>query len=197
MTASAYVLGVDPSLTGTGVARINQDGTVAVRHFGRKGRRDETLVQRVDRIRAIVAELAEWAQVEPDDPDSETWADRGLPALVVIETAAHSRTGGSTWDRAGLWWAIAWSSIGRDGERVAQCAPTTRARWATGTGRADKAAVSSAVSRLWPDVDIDCENCADALALATIGAQHLGWDVPTLQRHLDALGAVTWPEEAA
>lgn len=83
------------------------------------------------------------------------------------------------------------------GVPVAVCAPATRARWATGSGKADKAAaVAAAVARLWPTAALVNADVVDALAIATAGAQRLGWAVPTLARHTDALAAITWPAAA-
>lgn len=183
--ANAYVLGIDPSLTGTGVARVHHDGAVQVRHFGRKGKRAETLTDRRARIQELYTEALTWGlgwQPAGDDPVRD-------PQLAVIEAPSHGSVGGSAWDRAHLWWSLV-AGIGPP--LVATVAPATRAKWATGSGKGDKAAVSAALQRIWPDVDIDCTDCADALALATMAAQHLGWDVPTLQRHSDALAGVKW-----
>jgi len=185
-----YVLGIDPSLTGTGVARIYKDGTVFVNHFGRKGRRNETLIDRAARVRFIMQSVTGWIY------GANCWGlavnsmGETLPVLTVIEAPSHGSRGGSAWDRAYLWWELV-NKVAVD--RVATCVPATRAKWATGTGRSDKAAVSAAVARLWPLIELDCSDCADALALATIGAQHLGWDVPRLARHESCLAVVKWP----
>lgn len=190
----SYVLGIDPSLTGTGVARIVKDGPVQVRHFGSTGRRRDTLVDRRARLLKLANAVDEWMHGEPLDPNSDHWVDWGKPQLAVIEGPSHGSKGGSAWDRAGLWWQLV-SAVGVS--NVAVCTPPTRAKWATGSGRADKAAVAAAVTRLWPRVELDCADCADALALATIGAQHLGWDVPSRAHHQAARAAVRWPGDAA
>lgn len=183
---AVYVLGIDPSLTGTGVARIASGGRVQVRHFGRNGKRGESLGDRADRISDLTCAVADWiCDRTEQDPGS-----RDAPLLTVMEAPSHGSVGGSAWDRAHLWWELVRCVLP---DRVATVAPATRAKWATGSGRGDKAAVAHAVGKLWPDVAIDCSDCADALALATMGAQYLGWPVKTMARHRDALIAVRWP----
>lgn len=99
-------------------------------------------------------------------------------------------------DHHHLWWLVVARLLGR-GVPVAVCAPATRARFATGNERADKAAMSAAVARLWPAVEITHSDVADAVALAHAGAVRLGWPVSTLQRHRDALDGVRWPVDLA
>lgn len=62
--------------------------------------------------------------------------------------------------------------------------------------KARKARVLAAVREMWPDETIRNDDEADALALATIGAHHLGWPLPfeTKERHTTGLQAVEWPE---
>lgn len=104
--------------------------------------------------------------------------------------------GGSPWDRAGLWWRIVHRLLGAD-IPVAVCPPTVRAKWATGVGggpKATKALVAVAVARLWPDVDAASDDEWDALAMASLGAQHLGLDVPTRAHHSACRASVAWPD---
>jgi len=49
------------------------------------------------------------------------------------------------------------------------------------SGKADKAALAVALTRLWPQADVTSSDCCDAVGLAHLGAVRLGWDVPTLQ----------------
>jgi crossover junction endodeoxyribonuclease RuvC len=170
------VIGIDPSLTATGLATIT-NGQAHTHTITSTGKKTDTLTDRDTRLAHIVEEIT----------SNLGWCD-----LVVIEGPAIARNTGSTWDRAGLWWRIVHRLHGRD-IPVAICPPTVRAKWAAGRGNADKAAVAVAVARLWPAVELDDDNQADALALATIGAQHVGATTITLQRHRDALNSVAWP----
>lgn len=176
------VIGIDLSLVSTGVATVLPGGQAYTRSVTSTGKRDDSLADRVGRIRGLAEDITDGAA----DCD-----------LVVIEAAAYSRGAGSgSWDRAGLWWAVVQRLASR-GVPVALCAPSTRAKWAAGTGKADKAAVAAAMARLFPDVEIANSDEADALALAHIGAVHAGYPVATLARHdTKAMAAVKWGDAA-
>lgn len=179
------ILGLDPSLAATGAAELilRPDGTIAARTLviRTKGRRDDTLVDRWMRLEHILDELR-----------TDTY---GPFDLAVIEAPAHSTPGGSTWDRAALWWRIV-SELLDSRTPVATVAPTTRLKWATGSGRAGqgKAGVVAAMVRMWPDVDAQTDDEWDALAMASMGAQHLGWMPATRAHHRECLTKVRWPE---
>ena len=170
------VTGVDPSLTSTGVALVS-GGIVTAGVVTSKGKRDDTLPMRVDRLTALVDGVMPW--VRPG-------------GLVVIEGPSFGSVGGSAWDRAGLWHRLvhAFHEIGCE---VAVVAPGTRAKWATGSGKSDKAAVAVAVSRLAPDVELVSSDAADAVVMALIGAQALGIR-PQSKARAECLVKVAWPE---
>ena len=179
------VIGIDPSLTSTGVAVITSTSpgahTAALRTTGNRDDPPHVTDARLDRITGFVAEYA------------------ALADLAVIEGPSHGSRGGSPWDRAGLWWRIVRRLLRAD-VAVAVCPPSSRAKWATGVGsgpRATKPLVAVAVAKLWPDVDAGSDDELDALAMATMGAQRLGLDVPHRSHHDAALRGVTWPDLAA
>ena len=175
------IVGLDLSLTSCGVGvitrRVDDTCIAACSTITSRGRRGDGLTERAGRIGALAGEVALAA----------------VPAaLVVVEGPSHGSRGGSPLDRHGLWWAVGQELVARS-VPVAVCAPATRARFAAGSGKADKAAVSAAVARLWPDLTISNADEADAVALAHAGAVRRGWPVETLARHRDALAAVRWP----
>lgn len=174
------VVGIDPSLTRTGVAYIDED-PLRVRCYSlpTMGSRYDSVADTAARIQRIAIDA------------TLPLADGAF--LLALEAPAYSRHGASTWDRAGLWWEITRRAV-RDRVPVATVAPTTRARWAAGHGHASKARVLAAMRALWPDATIRNHDEADAVALATMAAQHLGWDVPTLAHHPEPLATVTWPD---
>lgn len=180
MTARV-VIGLDLSLTGTGVAIIHSAAlpSASVFTISSTGRRDATLMERQKRLFTLADDILTAV---------------GRPELVVAEGPAIMAKGGSNWDRAGLWWMVL-SPIIEVGIPVAIAAPTTLKKFAAGKGNADKAAVAVGVSRLWPDVNPSNDNEFDALALATIGAQHLGLDVPSRAHHAETITKVAWPNE--
>lgn len=175
------VIGIDASLASTGLATVHRDGELFTRTVTTKGKRDDSISERAARLRDIVESVR-----------SHLVGGHvvGL-GLVVIEAPAGVAPGGSTWDRAGLWWHIV--QIALTLGPVAAVSPTTRAKWAAGSGRADKAAVAAAMARRAPRVDIHNSDEADALALAWMGAQHLGW-LPATAAERTSLTVVRWPD---
>lgn len=173
------ILGIDPSLARTGIGVLDYGDPVTARAeiVESTGKRADTIRDRDTRLNGIAdAVLA--------------YATRST-VLVVIESGAFSRVGGSNWDRAGLWWRIVHRIHGRDLPVVA-VAPTTLKKWATGSGRADKSDVSVALARLWPTVEAESNDGWDALALAHMGAQALGWPVVQRSHHGASVARVDW-----
>jgi Holliday junction resolvasome RuvABC endonuclease subunit len=174
------VLGIDMSLTGTGLAAVTSDGGFTVTTEGSTGKRGDTLADRDRRLADLARRIGLFV---------ENWDDY---TLAVIEGPAIMAKGGSNWDRAGLWWLTVYTAL--DPARTAVAAPTTVKKWAAGKGSADKAAVAGGVTRLWPEFECGSDNEADALALASMGAQRLGWRLfPKRAHHSDALLKVEWP----
>lgn len=186
------VLGIDPSLTSTGVGCIytgsNRAGglnAVTIRVESTppkraKGDKSPTTVgERNGRLRAIC--------------DGVVQETRDV-ALAVIEGPSYASAGAGTWDRAGLWWRIVGRLQAAD-VPVVVVPPKTRALWATGSGAAGKSPIAVHLSRMWPDVEPGISDDEwDALALASMGAQHLGWIPIELARHREQLAKVTWPD---
>lgn len=179
----SYVVGIDPSLTATGFGYIYaSSGAAHTQVVITRGHRADTLPDVCGRLDTITAQV--------------TWLASEC-ALAVIEGPSHGSRGGSSWDRAGLWWRLVHRLL-RLEIPVAVCPPTVRAKWATGKGNAGKGLVSVAMARLWPDMSEQTSDDEwDALALATIGAQQLGWAVPTRAHHADCLAKVSWPDGLA
>lgn len=187
------VVGVDLSLTATGVASIETwrggidealnvlPPKVTVIKSAPDG---DTLHSRFIRMEAIAASVVGWCK----------GAD-----LVAIEGPSFASQGGSSWDRAGLWWWVV-SILQTLETPVAEVPPTVLKKWATGKGQAKKTAVAVAISRMWPEVATQDDNDSDALCLATMGAQQLNAIKPPVGGYpmyrLEALGKVKWPNGA-
>ena len=178
------VLGIDPSLTATGLALIDLDQRAVVDTWtiASKGKADATLRQRLARLDSLATAI--------------TYVDD--LALVVIEGPSLGQTRQSgTFDRAGLWWAIV-ANLDNLGIPIVEVAPACRARYATGKGNAGKDTVLLEVARRYPTVPVANNNEADALVLAAMGFHHLTGaplvDLPA--SHRAALAAVTWPTMA-
>jgi crossover junction endodeoxyribonuclease RuvC len=140
-----------------------------------KGKLTETLVDRHARITDISGQVCHFALS----------AD-----LVVIENKFAGSPGGKSIDRHGAYWHVVGRCI-RKNIPVVELAPASVKLAITGTGRADKAAVAGALSRLWPDWTIGSDDEADAVGCAHLGAVYLGWPVKTLERHRQV--KTTWP----
>lgn len=176
------VLGIDPSLvcTGIGILDGGPDRVIArVELVESKGKRDATLLERDLRIHRLATEILAFTTINTE--------------LVAIEGPSLGSRGGSPWDRAGLWWRIV-SGLHRKNLPVAVIPPNTLKKWATNSGRADKSDVAVAMARLWPAVEAESNDGWDALGLAHIGAQTLGWGVPSRAHHVPALAKVQWPD---
>lgn len=147
-----HVVGVDLSLTATGVATRHSAELITS-----TGHRDDTLIDRRARLNHIRYRVISWCQA----------AD-----LVVIEAPSFGSRGGSAHDRAGLWWLVVSALIHRD-IAVIDISPKTRAKYATGRGNAGKDEVLTAAVRRLP-IDVDNNNTADAAWLCAIGHDLLG-----------------------
>lgn len=170
------VVGLDLSLTGTGVTVI--DAGVHTALFGAKGHKTDTLQMRADRLDTLFGQIV---NVIPES------------ALILIEQPAYSRTQGSQHDRSGLWWLIvAYLHPFHD---VVEVTPGTLKRYATGKGTATKDKVLAAVVRRYLDVEVTDNNVSDSLVLAAMGSRHLGRPIEESlpKTHLAAMDAVRWP----
>lgn len=172
------VVGVDLSLTGTGVSDGTRTWLVTSR--GKKADDLRARNQRLTQLRLAVVDHCY-------DAD-----------LVVVEQPAFSRTTGHMHDRSGLWWLVV-AALHHHDLPVAEVPPTSLKRYATGRGNADKGAVIDATVRRLPDVDTSGnDNRCDALWLAAMGLDHLGTPLVGLPaHHRTALDAVRWPDCAA
>lgn len=179
------VCGIDPSLTAAGIAAIkhpqhsgtpNRPSLVCV---GTSGHNGDSLSVRSIRVADQAARIL-----------------KAMPAttrLVVIEALPITPPKNTKLyqERAALVHRIV-EFLARRRIPVVDVGVATLKLWATGDGRADKAAVLDAMQTLWPHARLGSnDNLSDALALATIGAQRLGWCKPELPHHWSP--RVSWP----
>lgn len=172
------IAGLDLSLQSTGVAQIYAGGAASCYSITSQGHRADTYDQRSARLRDVAGRIINGLYSRPQ--------------LAVVEAPSYGSTGGSAFDRAGLWWLVV-SRLHRLDVPVAMVAPQTRTKYATGNGRAGKREVRAAAAALFPDTHISNYDEADSLILAHIGATQAGYPVDSLQRHHDALKAVHFP----
>lgn len=166
------VLGVDPSLTGTGLAW--PDGTL-IKH-GRSGLTvaDKTsLGQRGAAMKTLILELGNYA------------LSKGIPTLVIIEQIPKIHLDSY---RAYVWWSVV-NLLTAQGATCVEVEPSEIKKYATGRGGAAKEAVVEATVRRLPhfqtggSTDLCDATWACAMGRAVLG--HPIADVP--QTHRDAL----------
>ena len=175
------VLGLDLSLTATCLALVDTDDRLVVDTWthGTKPTTDDldARLHRLDQITDHVASL-----------------DR-LGLVVVEGPSLGQRAQAGTFERAGLWW-LTLARL-RPHVPVVEVPPSTLKRYATGKGNASKDAVLLAVARRYPHVDVQSNDEADALVLASMGARHLSAPIDDLPKtHTAAMDAVLWHYKA-
>lgn len=175
------VIGLDLSLTGTGIADFAHDGQVITKTI-RSTPKGKTVADQFARLRYIVHEV-----------DRFVTFGGPCPALVLIEGPSYGSKGAGTWDRAGLWWLVVCLILDRR-YPLAVVPPAVLKKYATGRGNADKTAMAVAVQKRW-GIELRDDNKVDAWWLGAMGREHLGLpfvDLPKTQR--EALTKVRWPE---
>jgi Holliday junction resolvasome RuvABC endonuclease subunit len=184
------VVGIDPSLTATGIAIIRDgipDQPTKIGYPGTSGASD------ADRARRCVALVREIT----------TAVRRAQPDLVLIESPAYAQSLPSTCDRNFLWMALVHEFAVCGPMKYARITPTARAQFAAGNGHASKLSVINAVNGWWPHLNLRTEPAsrmqdgeADAMVIATMGVAQYEPELlpfPILERQRNNLEAVAWP----
>lgn len=205
-------IGLDMSLTSPGVAVIEDGVVVHVANIKTTGRRmlskkypnGATIMDRRTRLRLVLAFVA--AEVEHFTHVPDGFTESGEPFseidMAVIEGPAMGSTMGSPHDRSGLWWHVV-DMLAALNIPIQEVAPAARAKYLTGSGRADKDVVlAHAIERYQPSLDAAgfgqkigrCDDIADAIGLADMGARRLGKPVPCVmpEKNLEAMDGVLW-----
>lgn len=184
------VVGLDPSLTASGIAW--PDGRCIRR--GRAGltKADRPLVERGAALMGLVLEVGNLVLAGPDLADVEP------PALVLIEEIPREHLDS---ERAYLWWSVV-NLLGRRGVDVVEVQPSTIKKYALGKGSGKgvtKAAVVDAAARRMPQfVTGGDDNLADAAWLCALGCDLLGHPIVELPAaHRDTIHKIKIPERLA
>ena len=182
------IVGVDPSMTGTGIAIYDVVRNATTTHLV-KSKAPEVLDRnkkgkkvkppwpvRLDRHQAIVDKVLE---IVPTN------------SFVVYEGPAYSAQGSATHDIGGIWWLMA-VALQQHGCTVLVVGPTSRAKYATGVGNAAKGTVMASVIKRYPEYEIANDNVADAVVFLAIGRRLLGTPIEATlpQSHLEAMDQV-------
>lgn len=179
------VLGLDLSLVRAGIAIVTDGVPTRVCSVGHAGVNGANYRSRSNRITSQARAVIQATQFGP------------LPIhvdLALIEDQlAHGPMLPSALDRSALWWGV-YSALNARNVPIAVVNPATLKVWTTGKGRADKADMLASVREWgWRAANHDE---ADALALASVGAYHLGDPVPFQRkdRHDAVLERVDFPQ---
>lgn len=175
------VVGLDTSLTGTGIAS-SRGWCEVVGYDGSKKEPITSLphLRRLAAMRSVCDRVLDMV---------------GTPDLVVLELPAPSRSGGGAHERAWLWWAL-YGQLTDRGVPLGLMSPNQRMQYATGKGSAAKTVVVDAVARRWPAwTTAGNDNAADAVVLMAAGRDWIGHPVASVpQTHRQAVVKATWPD---
>lgn len=163
----AWALGIDLSLTSTGVAVVDIDtGETHTQRIRSRGSKDDRLPENITRINALVAEIMDACNA-------------ARPKIVVIESALFStHNDSSAHRRAGLWWAVV-RELYAQGYFIVEVAPAQLKRYATGKGTASKTAMAHRAAAVFGEEVTECQDDrVDAAFLAVMGAHVYGGAVP-------------------
>ena len=182
-------LGIDLSLTGTGLAFATSDLEVASWLIRTSGSKDDTFemsLVRINDIRQRVLHVVSRTR----------GALRGKSYMAVLEGASYGSYGGKNHERAGLWWMV-YRDLHELHIPIAVVSPGGRAKYATGNGRAGKEEVLTSAAHRYHGTKIVNNNVADAVVLAAMGARMLHFPLEESSlgpQFLSALEGCSWPE---
>lgn len=160
------VVGIDPSLSGTGLAVLALDADGEVVAAGATTIKIPTGLDQIDRPLKIMNGVENWVSS----------CGKNLSAIFIEDLPKHAHSAGLTGQaqgvvRAGISLA---EDIAEHRVSVFSVAPATLKKAVTGNGRADKNQVAQAVvekiRNLYTPTD---DNQADALALALLARDHI------------------------
>lgn len=182
----AGAVGIDPSLTGLGLAHWAPTDGWDSGLVKSKGRNDATTHETHTRLQYLLAQAMDFVYTHSPD-------------LAVVESPAYSSSTGHATDRAGLYWLLL-DRLAHAGVPYATVKGNTRIRYGLGKGSGDKDVVLAAVIRRYPDADVVNNNVADAVLLADMGCQRLlqqgrltATYCPVPLTHMAAMDAAMWP----
>ena len=175
------VLGIDTSLTATGLARIDvnsydadgyvADIVVATVSAPKPNPRDKSKRAMALRVNPLIEHI-ESAIFDPDNdaPDSP------LPDLIAIETLAYAAKGSGVWVLPWIFGRVMELAV-KYNIPVVEVGTGQIKKYATGSGVAQKETVMLAVNRRWPEAEISNDNESDAMTAGAIGCDYLGFPI--------------------
>lgn len=188
----AAFIGLDLSLTSTGVAIITDAGIVTKSFESEKRsapKQKDTLRQRHERTAELADEVMRFIY------DTARFDE---PHEICVEQPSYASSGGSGWDRAGYWWILTnelWDAFEITPVEVA---PTSLKVYVTGDGKSSKAQMIATLARMQPDVDLKTDDEADAFGLALVAARlgGLAIDGELTQKRADTFAKIAARRDA-
>lgn len=162
--AGELVMGIDPSLNGTGIAVIALDSEGGIVAAGAQTIKIPSSLDNVDRIYKIANTVKEWVAACGDFLDN----------IVIEDLPKTAHSAGLTGQAQGaVRYGISAAEI-ETGKRVGviSIAPATLKKATTGSGRADKEQMVTGVYEvLGKKLELEDDNQADASALALVAVE--------------------------
>lgn len=168
-----HVVGLDLSLTGTGVTVARPGQAPHLQRIGTSTVDNEDYLVVHERIRTMTKRILRAADTGYEDGDRR---------LYLIEKPAYSSSTGQAHTRAGMWWMV--YHLGRlmQGAEFVTVDIAHLKQYATGKGNTKKVGMVAAAVRAFPDLFVDDDNLADSTFLAAMGMRELGHPMDVTQR---------------
>lgn len=170
MTAPA-VLGIDPSLTATGLA-LPDGSTRTIKYTPRTLSGDARLLVIYEEIMSAVV-------------------DHGVSHAMIEDLPSHAKSAGLTGRSQG----VVRLALVMAGVPYGEVIPSSLKKFATGSGTAQKPDMRMELYKR-TGIDLKDDNQMDAYWLRQMGLHHLGFEEFSLPKlHTDSLAKVKWPED--
>ncbi len=177
------VVGVDPSLTSTGISVIAETGELVGSHRIKTEATGKLVQHRMDRLTIL---LSRFAQI----------VGAAKPEAVCIEAYSFGSSGGQAWDRIELGGMLRYWCH-NNGFKMFEVAPSRLKKWACGNGAAEgKIPIVNALNKRY-GVQFNTSDEYDAYALGRMAFQLVGFsvageEIPKYQQ--EAIDAILNPE---
>lgn len=143
-------IGVDLSLTGTGIVILNNDGEITTKRIIKTLPSNGSIDARISNIKNIIHEL-----ITPNDKDNDVWYVEGL---------SYQSKGRGMLNLAGLHYVITVMLFDHNAE-YKEIPPSTLKKWATGKGNSKKELMILHAYKRW-GIEFSDNNLCDAFMLA-------------------------------
>lgn len=179
MEAKKYVLGIDPSLTGMGVAKYFDDGSHDVKRFKSKSL-GETVRERNLRYLRLIDRVMSFIGVDDGD----------LPPVVICLEGYSFGSVGRAVSLGELGGILRSDLCLFDDVPIYEVAPNALKKFVTGKGVGDKIAVVTSCLKNW-NVGFSSDDEFDAYGLSRIAACIAGFNPPENIQQVQCLKKIT------